>query len=79
VLLIIVLILTLAYGFSNGLDRSESINVFRNLIKVEVDGNLVTMDNFLYNDRTYVPMREVAELLGTEVGMECLYEDCKHL
>lgn len=53
--------------FSAGVDTSEMIRVYRNLIRVEVNGNPVTMDNFLYNNRTYVPMREVAELLGKDV------------
>lgn len=68
VFLVIVLMLTLTYGLSSAVDTSESIGVFRNLIKVEVNGQRVILDNFLYNGRTYVPMREVAELLGKEVG-----------
>ncbi|MDO9593279.1 MAG: GerMN domain-containing protein [Erysipelotrichaceae bacterium] len=67
-ILVIILLMTLAYGLSSGADTSESIRVFRNLIKLDVNGQRVTMDNFLYNGRTYVPMREVAELLGKEVG-----------
>jgi len=70
----IILALTLlatafAAGFilSAGADTSEMIRVYRNLIRVEVNGKPVTMDNFLYNNRTYVPMREVAELLGKDV------------
>lgn len=52
---------------SAGVDTSEMVRVYRNLIRVEVNGYPVTMDNFLYNNRTYVPMREVAELLGKDV------------
>lgn len=63
-----ILILALTFGFSSAVDTSESIDVFRNLIKVDVNNQLVTMDNFLYNGTTYVPIREVAELLGKEVG-----------
>lgn len=65
---LIILILALTFGFSSAVDTSESIDVFRNLIKVDVNNQLVTMDNFLYNGTTYVPIREVAELLGKEVG-----------
>jgi hypothetical protein len=65
--LILVLLMTLTYGLTAGADTSEMIPVFRNLIKVEANGQTVTMDNFLYNNRTYVPMREVAELLGKDV------------
>lgn len=66
--LVIVIVLSLTYGLSSAVDTSEAIGVYRNLIKVDVNGQRVTLDNFLYNGRTYVPMREVAELLGKEVG-----------
>lgn len=65
---ILTVVLTLSYGLSNGADTSEAIKVYRNLIKVEVNGKRVIMDNFLYNGRTYVPMREISELLSKEVG-----------
>ena len=68
IFLLTILILALTFGFSSAVDTSESIDVFRNLIKVDVNNQLVTMDNFLYNGTTYVPIREVAELLGKEVG-----------
>ncbi|SCZ78209.1 GerMN domain-containing protein [Acidaminobacter hydrogenoformans] len=63
------LMMGFAAGFivSGGADTSEMIRVYRNLIQVQVNGSPVTMDNFLYNKRTYVPMREVAELLGKDV------------
>ncbi|MDW7662184.1 MAG: stalk domain-containing protein [Bacillota bacterium] len=68
IFLLTILILALTFGFSSAVDTSESIDVFRNLIKVDVNNQLVTMDNFLYNGTTYVPIREVAELLGKDVG-----------
>lgn len=68
VFLVIVIVLALTYGLSSAVDTSESIGVYRNLIKLDVNGQRVTLDNFLYNSRTYVPMREVAELLGKDVG-----------
>lgn len=68
IFLLAILILALTFGFSSAVDTSESIDVFRNLIKVDVNNQLVTMDNFLYNGTTYVPIREVAELFGKEVG-----------
>lgn len=68
-LVVSLMVTAFAAGFilSAGADTSEIVRVYRNLIRVEVNGNLVTMDNFLYNNRTYVPMREVAELLGKDV------------
>jgi len=70
-ILLAVSLLVTAFGagtmFSGGVDTSEMVRVYRNLIRVEVNGSPVTMDNFLYNNRTYVPMREVAELLGKDV------------
>jgi hypothetical protein len=68
IFLLTILILALTFGFSSAVDTSESIDVFRNLIKVDVNNQRVTMDNFLYNGTTYVPIREVAELFGKEVG-----------
>lgn len=68
IFLLTILFLALTYGFSSAVDTSESIDVYRNLIKVDVNNQRVTMDNFLYNGTTYVPIREVAELLGKEVG-----------
>lgn len=49
-------------------DSSESIKVYKNLVKLEVNGNRVNVDNFLYNGITYIPMRSVSELLDKNVG-----------
>ncbi len=49
-------------------DISESIVVHRNLVKLEVNGNRVNVDNFLFKGVTYVPIRAISELLNKEVG-----------
>lgn len=45
----------------------ETIAVLRNDIKVIVNGNELSADNFLYNDTTYLPVREISESLGMNV------------
>lgn len=45
----------------------ENIPVLKNDIKVVVNGNEVTSDNFLYNDTTYLPLRAVSTALSVNV------------
>ena len=66
-LLILVLLSAFTISFSNS-NISEVIEIFRNIIKIEVNGQKVIADNFLLNGRTYVQLKEVAELLNKEVG-----------
>jgi hypothetical protein len=66
-LLILVLISAFTISFSNA-NISEVIEIFRNTIKIEVNGEQVMADNFLLNGRTYIQLKEVAELLNKEVG-----------
>ena len=49
----------------------DNISVLRNDIKVVVNGNEVTADNFLYQDTTYLPLRAVSEALNQTV----IYDD----
>jgi spore germination protein GerM len=65
--LILALVTILASSLSFGADWSEMISVHRNKVNLEVNSVRVTVDNFLYNGTTYVPIRAVAELLGKEV------------
>ena len=45
----------------------KSIDVEENLVTIYVDGQKVEESNFLYNGRTFAPLREIAEKLGYEV------------
>lgn len=54
-------------GTASGVGIWDSIDVLKNDISVVVDGNVVTADNFLYNDITYLPLRAVSEALGETV------------
>jgi len=47
----------------------ESIKVFYNNIKIQVDGKEIETVNkpFIYNDRVYIPIRDVAEGMGCNV------------
>ena len=67
ILIALALFLTSALSVSYSI-VSEFIQVHRNLIKLEVNGVPVKSDNFLLEGRTYVQLREVAEMLNKEVG-----------
>lgn len=67
VLLSLVLVLSISL-ISLSKDLSESIKVYRNQVKLEVNGKQVDTDNFLYRGTTYIPIRAAAELLGKSVG-----------
>lgn len=45
----------------------QSIEVELNTVNIEVNGDKIQGENILYNDRTYVPLREIAEMLGKTV------------
>jgi len=59
-------------GMAFGSDLSELIRVTRNDMTLQVNQTKVTADRFLYKGTTYVPLREVATLLGKEVGWNAL-------
>ena len=66
-LMLITLVVVFSLNISSS-NQSEYIEVYRNLVKLEVNGSKVSVDNFLFNGTTYVPLRAVAELLKKDVG-----------
>lgn len=48
----------------------KSIDVEENLVTVYVNGEKVEESNFLYNGRTFAPLREMAEKLGFDVNWD---------
>jgi copper amine oxidase-like protein len=70
-LLSLTMIVTLSFSVVSK-DLSESIEVYRNRVKLEVNGNAVGVDNFLYQGSTYIPLRAVSELLDKYVGWNTL-------
>lgn len=51
-------------------DITQMIEVTFNTIHLKVDGKDVEAENILYNDKTYVPLRVVAEMLGKDVNWD---------
>ena len=49
------------------LQTYTTIRVLANQVKLEVNGEVIDAENFIYNGTTYVPFRKVAELLGKQV------------
>lgn len=54
-----------APALANGV--KQLIEAELNTINITVNGAKVEAENILYNDRTYVPLRAIAEMLGKEV------------
>lgn len=47
---------------------AENINVHINSVNLTVNNNAVSGNNVLYNDRTYVPLRVISEMLDKDVS-----------
>lgn len=47
--------------------KMEWIEVARNSIDLKVDGLFVDAENFIFEGRTYVPLRKVSEMFGKDV------------
>jgi hypothetical protein len=52
-------------GFAEAIEKT--IKVTMNSIKLVVNGKSVESDNFIYDGTTYVPLRQVTEMLGKQV------------
>lgn len=61
----VTLILTSTIAFAGGV--KQKIDVVLNSINLTVNGKAVKADNILYKGTTYVPIREVGEILGKDV------------
>jgi hypothetical protein len=66
--LFIFMILASSTGLAE--DVQKTIEVYFNKVNLEVNNQPVVTQNILYNGTTYVPLREVAEILSKEVGWE---------
>lgn len=53
-------------------EAGSVLNVERNTITIYVNGEKVDADNFVYEDRTYVPLRKVSEMLSKDVSWDQL-------
>ncbi|UKI36250.1 MAG: copper amine oxidase N-terminal domain-containing protein [Clostridiales bacterium] len=51
-------------------DVKQLIEAELNTVNITVDGVKVDGENILYNDRTYVPLRQIAEMLGKDVAWD---------
>ena len=47
----------------------QTIQVISGKMKINIAGNQVDIDNFVYNDTTYVPLRQIANALDMVVHM----------
>ena len=68
--LVLILSLVMVSSFVLGNSVEESISVLFNSINITVNGEAVQSDNILYEGTTYVPLRDVAEILGKEVSWD---------
>lgn len=50
--------------------KSKILSVDKNTINIYVNNTKVEADNFVYEDRTYVPLRRISEMLNKEVNWE---------
>jgi len=67
ILISMVLVVALSVSFVFADEVASQISVYFNNINVKVNGKKVSAPNILYEGRTYIQLREVAEILGKDV------------
>lgn len=69
IIIILSIVLILSFSLSVSAESvGESIEVFRNIIKLQVNGENVDADNFVLDGVAYIPLTRVGELLNKNVG-----------
>jgi len=67
---VVIVSLFLVSSFVLGESSETSISILFNSINISVNGEAVESNNILYEGTTYVPLRDVAEMLGKEVSWD---------
>lgn len=67
-LLAVIAMLLLLVTCAGAAGLAETIEVFRNQVKIEANGRVLGTDTFQYNGATYAPVQDVARALGAQVG-----------
>lgn len=62
--LVLTLMLLLPQNVALGATKTETIDAHFNLMSIKVNGKLVRSNTILYNGTTYVPIRNMAEMVG---------------
>lgn len=65
---IIAALLMCSFGTACGQDEGETVTIYKNRVKIDVNGERVNSDNFIYDGTTYVPLRAISEILDKNVG-----------
>ena len=66
--IVLALFLMFPFGAAYCQDTAETVTVYKNKVKIDVNGERVNADNFIYNGTTYIPLRAISEILGKHVG-----------
>ena len=60
----------IASGLAFAAGNWKTIDVLENDINVLVDGKYISESNFVYNDKTFLPLRSVAEAVGKPIDYD---------
>ncbi|QUI20996.1 hypothetical protein HZI73_01205 [Vallitalea pronyensis] len=66
-MIIAVLLICITYSGITFAYSNTNIEVLFNYINIKINGEKVDLDNFIYENTTYVPLRKVSELLNKDV------------